>query len=167
MTDLTSTSIWRAYPNANDGQRAVYKDDATGGALVISDLAGRDKRVILKANAGVSNVYGTPADFSMIHLRATRPDGSQTDAVIKADGTGYREIRGDNSCRPAWSWDSRFLLTCERLAGVTKLLRVSVADGETHQVMESRNFTHVFSPDGRFIVYAASPDFGKIFIMPS
>jgi tetratricopeptide (TPR) repeat protein len=51
-----------------DGQRVVYKD-ATTGALMISDLAGQDKRVILKPKAGEQIEHIFPSrDFSIVLL---------------------------------------------------------------------------------------------------
>ncbi len=147
-----------------DGQRAIYKDDATG-ALVISDLAGKDKRVILKPKGSISETVAASRDFSIIHIQLTRPDGSKTNAVVKTDGTGYREIGGDFSCGPgSWSWDNRSILVCDAQGETPRLLRISIADGQIRKLPEVKGWDYRFSPDGRFIVYSA---YGKIFVMSS
>jgi hypothetical protein len=64
--------------NHTDGQRAVYKDDATG-ALMISDLTGRKKRVIFKPKEGEKLVsIGPSRDLSITELGLRKPDGSET-----------------------------------------------------------------------------------------
>ena len=167
--ELMSSGSARLWADATDGQNAVYTDDATG-ALMISDLSGRNKRVILKPKSGVLRNPGASRDSAMVLMTLIRPDGSQTIAVIKTDGTGYREIRGSiHSCRPTWSWDNRYVLICEKQPdGKIQLLRVSVTDGETRTMMETHSFVHTFSPDGRYIAYADELyRFGKVFVVPS
>jgi hypothetical protein len=66
--------------NTTDGRRVVYKDDATG-ALMTSDLAGGDKRMVLKPKPGVVFSFAGAApsrDFSMFYFRLTPADGSRT-----------------------------------------------------------------------------------------
>jgi len=75
---MTQRKIELPYPNFSDfpasqtgGQRAIYKDDATG-ALVISDLAGKDKRVILKPKGSISEDVTPSRDFSIVHVQLTK-----------------------------------------------------------------------------------------------
>jgi serine/threonine protein kinase/WD40 repeat protein len=167
---MTQRKIELPYPNFSynpvgqtDGQRAIYKDDATG-ALMISDLAGKDKRVILKPKGSISEDFAASRDFSMVYVQLTKPDGSKTNAVIKTDGTGYREIGGDFSCGPgSWSWDNQSILVCDH-SETLQMLKISIADGQVHKLGEVKGTRNLFSPDGRFIVYSG---YRKIFIMSS
>jgi hypothetical protein len=170
---MTQRKIELPYPNFSsfpvsqtDGQRVIYKDDATG-ALMISDLAGKDRRVILKPKGSISEEISASRDFSIVHVQLTKPDGSKTNAVVKTDGTVYREIGGDFSCVPEWSWDNRSILVCESQGETLQLLKISIADGQIRKLAETKglNLRRRFSPDGRFIAYAAS--YGKVFIMSS
>jgi len=156
-----------------DGQRVVYTDDATG-ALMIGDLAGRDKRVVFKPKTGRVLGFMPSRDFSMVYMFLTRPDGSSTDAVIKSDGTGYRELgrfEGDSGL-PGWSWDNRYVLVGDRLPdGSTRLLRITVADGQRLEMLRRENTiigSASFSPDGRFIAYSEGPTgSSKVLVLPS
>jgi len=177
---MTQRSIELPFPNTSptdatqtDGQREVYKDTATG-ALMISDLAGGDKRVVFKPKPGEQvSAYLPSRDRSIVGMVLARQGGSIKGAVVKTDGTGYRELDGIDlppSCGVDWSWDNRYLFTCGRQPdGTRQLLRVSVTDGEIRKVRATDSSYHRPSPDGRFIAIAASPDsvFGKVFVAPS
>ncbi|SPE26077.1 exported hypothetical protein [Candidatus Sulfopaludibacter sp. SbA6] len=153
-----------------DGQRQVYMDAATG-ALMISDLAGKDKRVIFKPKAGdrvVAHVLSR--DLSMIAFSLKTGDGYRS-AVIKTDGTGYRELThsGPSEVVPDWSWDNRYIFGCQSEPdGTRQLVRESVTDGEIRKVRGACGNLNRPSPDGRFIALAASyMTFDKVFVMPS
>jgi hypothetical protein len=166
--EALSPSLPPLYIGNTDGQRRIYKEDATG-ALMISDLAGGNRRAIISPRGGKVALILPSRDFSMVLMRVTKADGSLTNAVIRTDGTGYREIRGDNSCRPDMSWDGRYLLVCETQPDRTRdLLKISVVSGETIKLRHTDADAHLFSPDGRFIAYSPRIyTLGKIFVMPS
>jgi Tol biopolymer transport system component len=136
---------------------------------MIVNLAGTDKRVIFKPKAGEHlGGYLPSRDFSMVLIYLLKPDQSYHIAVIKTDGTGYRESLPDSAFYPGWSWDNRYLFATR--PGSTQLLRVSVADGEIHKVHENGGYYDVPSPDGRFVALAdigAMFRLGNISIMPS
>jgi Tol biopolymer transport system component len=148
-----------------DGQRMVYKNQATG-AVMVSDLSGANQRVVFKPQLWISTALPTSRDFSMVGMYQTTPDGSRTTyAVVKLDGTGYRDTGINSTCRPEWSWDNRYLLLCEGpVDPARKLLKYSVADGSVKEIGTATASSHVFSPDGRFIAYDGS---AGIFVMPS
>ena len=91
--------------NTTDGQRVVFKDSATG-ALTISDLAGNGKRVVFRQPKDRVVYYWYPSrDFSLVLMRLTKPDKSSTYALVRADGTGYREIAEDSGAIGVHSGD--------------------------------------------------------------
>src|SRR5580658_3290661 len=95
MTQRKIDLPFAGYPGfasfSTDGRREVYTDTATG-ALMIVNLAGTDKRVIFKPKAGEHlGGYLPSRDFSMVVMFLGKPDGSYRTAVIRIDGTGYRE----------------------------------------------------------------------------
>jgi Tol biopolymer transport system component len=150
-----------------DGQRTVYRDDTAGG-LVFGDLAGRSKRLIFKLKPDEPLVWIPSRDFSMVLLallpNANRPE---TFAVIKNDGTGYREIF-KNDVFPTtvdWSWDNRYVV----IRNAQRLVLVSVAEGHSRELLRvptaavssGRNIR--FSRDGRFIAYASA---NQVFLLP-
>jgi hypothetical protein len=165
-----------------DGQRVLYKDAATG-ALTISDLAGQDKRVILKPKAGepIENIFPS-RDFSSVQAWL-RVDGGRKPVVLKTDGTGYRELADivldlrknsdgrviSSSCGPPdWSWDDRYLFDCRTEPdGASQIRRVSVTDGEIRNLGRPKGPVNRPSPDGRFIASSTRYEgIGKVWIMP-
>jgi WD40 repeat protein len=159
-----------------DSQRALYRDAATG-ALVISDLAGKNKRVVFKAMPGDRLDFAPSRDLSVTLMGFRRSqDPGYTVAVIKTDGTGYHEIAhsGSSSSLPTWSWDNRYMLGGVDLPdGTNRLLRIAPADGSTQEVLhpEASIRSASFSPDGRFIAYSdgfpSASGSASTFIVPS
>jgi Tol biopolymer transport system component len=147
-----------------DGERAVY---STSSKLYLGDLGGHSRRFIAKfEHAG----WIPSRDFSMVALNLlATPDRLHTVAVIKTDGTGYRElirddrensIFGENrSFAMSWSWDDRNLALSDfsfhtEITG--QIWIVSVADGRRRLLAEAKDGwirKTVFSPDGRFLAY--------------
>jgi len=165
-------------PGDTDGHRVVYEDRATG-EVIYGDIAGHSKRVIFKGKPDELPGWSPSKDFSMVFLRFhAKPGQPQTFAVVNTDGTGYREIaKLDASpvCWPSWSWDNRYLLCAQSKDGTSRLLRISVADGQTRELLslKAAKVTAVtFSPDGRLVAYQAQPSsvaepVSQIFVMPA
>jgi Tetratricopeptide repeat len=155
-----------------DGHRQVYVDVATG-ALMIGDLAGKDKRVIFKLKTGDHMVAHLPSrDLSVVSFSWRTADGSMKTAFIKTDGTGYREREGHagpSEFIPDWSWDNRYFFACSSDPdGTRPLVRISAADGEIRKVRAACAALNRPSPDGRFIALGASyMAFDKVFVVPS
>src|ERR1700691_34983 len=161
-----------------DGHRVVYADRETS-ELIYADLAGNNKKVIFKAKPGELPGWSPSRGFSTVFLSLhAKPGEPQILAVIDTDGTGYREfarLDGSSHCWPTWSWDNRYLVCAESKDKETRLLRISVADGQTRQLLNLKDAyvedAH-YSPDGRFIAYEvlATSDadpFSRIFVMPA
>jgi WD40 repeat protein len=165
-----------------DGERAMY---ASGGALYFGDVAGHSRHLI-----GVFGSAGAAPsrDFSMVALNlkpdATRP---HTLAVVKIDGTGYRElirddakesIFGTHSFNLTWSWDDKYVEISDFNPLSNRLGQVwivSVADGKRRVLVDQADgFVRkaVFSPDGRFMAYEAWPrndtdnHTSRVFVVP-
>jgi Tol biopolymer transport system component len=147
-----------------DGQRVLYKDEATG-ALMMRDLATGSKRAILRPAGTISEAISGSRDLSRVVIYLKKPDGSSTMAVLKTDGAGYREIGAvENLCMPEWSWDNRYLLLCEQTPDGFQYLRFSFAGGESRRLFKAHTSVVHFSPDGRFIAYDED---GTLFTIPA
>ncbi len=149
-----------------DGERAVYFDREEN--FVLGDLAGHSKRVIFKPAQPGFWGFRRSRDFSMVLLRFYRTPNRL--AVVKIDGTGYRElvrddaqasIFGTGDWDASWSWDNRYLVVwSNRENGGGRLFVVSVADGQRRELLriEKGYFNKaVFSPDGHFVAYELAP----------
>jgi len=158
-----------------DGNRVVYRNSVSG-EFIYSDRAAKTSRVVFKAKPNDLPIWAPSRDFSMLalhyHAKANRPG---LFAVIKIDGTGYRELmreeeNGSTVGWPIeilnWSWDSRHLLVLNR----DRLLTVSVASGEQREVVRVRPGRSVnwgaFSPDGKFVAYEELPAAGTVSQLP-
>jgi Tol biopolymer transport system component len=169
-----------------DGQRAVYRD--SDGNLYFGDMSGRNRRLIFKAQPDDRPMWMPSRDFSLVALGfGPKPGRPTTLAILRTDGTGYRELSRDDlkevvpgeksSWEANWSWDNRFLVAYSRKQdGGGRLLIISVADGQRRELLriESGRFTKaVFSPDGRFIAYEVAPSeqspggSSRIFVLPT
>jgi len=166
-------------PFLSDGEHSLYFDDAAG-ALISSDPAGGNKRVIFKPKPGNFLVWRPSRDFSMVLLASGLTDQPANLAVIRADGSGWREFPGtgtrlDHTGCLGWSWDNRYVVTCTfGPDGTKRFLSVSVNDGQTRQFDLSPDNTTPnpiprFSPDSRFIAYqdgARGPGVMNVVIAP-
>jgi Tol biopolymer transport system component len=146
-----------------DGQRAVYRD--ANGGLYFGDLAGHSKRLIYKSKDDFGWIPSR--DFSLVLLQIPKT-GGQILAVVKTDGSGFREVPGTFSLRVlSLSWDKRYIL------GVTadqrSLVSVRAADGEQRQLATFEN-NHIwraaFSPDGRFVAFSTVIETERVFSVP-
>ena len=156
-------------PCDTDGHRAVYR--AADGNLYFGDLAGQNKRLVFKVQPGDVPVWCVSRDLSMTALIFPHmPNLPGRIAVIKTDGTGYRELiqddvqgtilGGADGLKLDWSWDTRHLLVSARSAsGGSHLMIVDVADGHQRELMrfqsgQIQDLAHAaFSPDGRYVAY--------------
>jgi len=163
-------------PYRTDGRRQVYVDDATG-ALMISDLSGKDNRVIFKPKPGerIVGAILVSRDFSVVRFTKRSADGSRKSAVVKTDGTGYREIAQLTDrvsyANPDWSWDNRYIFTCTAGPdGARQVTRQGIADGELRRTPMPCGVLNRPSPDGRFIALWAGVrrlDYDKVSVARS
>ncbi|HWY04622.1 MAG TPA: hypothetical protein VNX60_13185, partial [Candidatus Acidoferrum sp.] len=147
-----------------DGRQVVYSKNSTGDELdelVHGDLAGTHQSTIFKAKKGAIGFSRPSRDFSMVVVGVREQQGPpQLWAVMKIDGTGYREVLRygpqDDRFRDTgfenWSWDNRFWL----FRGDHRILMVSVANGAVRELVSNSPDMigpAAFSPDGRWVTY--------------
>jgi Tol biopolymer transport system component len=164
---------------ATDGRRVIYRDESAD-ALMISDLAGRNKRLVYKwTRDNPLRSFSPSRDLSMVAVTSSPGAfGARKLAVVNTDGTNYREIGQANllvtnvgRAPLTWSWDNRYVLLRDpQPDDSTVVIRVSVADGQRREILRSEK-TPIsqasLSPDGRFIAYSeGSPGATKVFVAP-
>jgi Tol biopolymer transport system component len=153
-----------------DGQRGIFQTPE--GAIYLEDFVTRSKQLIFKT-ASDAFVYKSAKDLSKVALLLRgNPDRPAKLAVIRADGTGYRELIVDDSAHSllgdgsainlSWSRDNRKLLLSANLvqSSGSRLWIVSEEDGRRHLLAhpETGSISNAaFSPDGRFVAYEISP----------
>jgi Tol biopolymer transport system component len=166
-----------------DGERAVYW---SAGHLYFGDLAGHNRHLI-----GNFKKFGSAPsrDFSLVALNL-KADSSRHHklAVIKIDGTGYRELICDDSSNSifgttssfnmTWSWDDKYIEISDfdpLSSRHGQVWIVSVANGQ-HRVLVDQGDAYVrkavFSPNGQYVAYEAWPrndrvdQTSRVFVVP-
>ncbi len=115
----------------------------------------------------------------MVFLRFhSKPGQPQTFAVVNTDGTGYREIAKLDASPIAGPTGPGIIAICcapSLKDGTSRLLRISVADGQTRELLSlkaGKVTAAKFSPDGRFVAYQVQPasdadPVSQIFVLPA
>jgi Tol biopolymer transport system component len=167
-----------------DGQRAVYR--AADGNLYYGDLSGHTKKLVFKPTGKEMLGWIPSRDFSLVALILRAQDNPEMAiiAIVRTDGTGYRELIHDDarggefgslSLRLSWSWGNRFLLVSKApQSGMGHLVLVSVADGKRRELLRAQEGADVYSravmsPDNRFAAYeclSRKSGHSGIFVMP-
>jgi Tol biopolymer transport system component len=178
-------------PGDTDGHRVTYI--ASDGNLYIGDISGHAKSLVYGPSDPEfrkSPSWVVSRDFSVVALALpktkTRP---VTLAVVKTDGTGYRELLhddeqgnilgGNHEFLVRWSWDDRTLLVHNPRSkdACSRLWLVSVADGKQRELVHEESTKCIqrprFSPDGQFAAYEVRPIWSapqgvtsKVFVVP-
>jgi Tol biopolymer transport system component len=151
-----------------DGERAVYWNENN---LYFGDIAGHNRRLILNAK---QFDWVPSRDFALVALDLlATPERRHILALIKTDGTGYRELVRDDehdstfgenvSFAMSWSWDDRFLALADfslrtKIAG--QLWVVSTTNGQRRILADipgERVRKSNFSPDGKYLAFVTYP----------
>jgi hypothetical protein len=139
-----------------DGHAAVHRDDVTG-ELLYTDLTNKKHWVVYRAKPDDLWDWKPSRDFSMLALWfRTRPNRPAVLAVIKIDGSGFREvIPSEKAIGPLdeyslanWSWDGTHLLLNNR----AQLVDVTVGTGERRELLDLKTGSLnacAYSPNGR------------------
>ena len=164
LRKIEHTALGSFGPGDTDGHRAVYWDDASG-TLNIGDLAGLTRRVIYTGKPPEKPGWIPSKDFSLVLLLFQRANRL---AIVKSDGSGYREIFHGEPQEPVlggswasanWSWDNRRIV----VPGGGSLWVIDVADRTRREIAKKnreggRFEKAAFSRDGRFLAYDTVPN---------
>ena len=159
-----------------DGQRVIYKDAATG-ALMISDLAGQDKRAILKPKVGqqIESIFPLAGSFQHPSVASCRRWPEAGSAQDRRDGLSRisRYLLGMRAAGLVVGFVDLFDCSNNGRAGTlepdgtSQVRRVSVTDGEVRNLGRAQGPLNRPSPDGRFIASGTRYEgIGKVWIMP-
>ena len=159
-----------------DDKRAVYWD-STRTRLFFGDIAGKTKPLlILETKAAPRAVVSRDLSMVFLYFPLSAQGGPEKFAIVKTDGTGYRELEFTDNGKPlqvlglgpscaSWSWDNRYLLLCKPESAGTRLLKLSVADLKVQDLLPGKPVVGrrvrvaEFSPDGRYIAYGGGPTY--------
>jgi Tol biopolymer transport system component len=111
-----------------------------------------------------------PTDGAVAGAAAISPDGKRVCFPVRqrgrstlhctsADGTGARAVAESLDVRGAASWspDGNWIAIAAREGAGTRIFRVPADGGRPVRLVDSASSNPVWSPDGRFIVYAGTP----------
>jgi hypothetical protein len=156
-TPAAPTSPRPALPS---GRIAFQRSGNSGGVFSI-DASGTDERQILAGS------FGTPKwspDGSRLAVYAEKPGDRAVPALVRPDGTDYRELTlppGLNCGLSAWSPSGTELaLECwdEHEPDRTGIYLAAVTGAELHRITKGHGLPGDFSADGRHLLFARDPD---------
>lgn len=159
----------------SDGRHVFYVDRAAGG-LVVTQMDGSDPRLILPLPDRRATIPSGPTispDGTRLAIRLSTAD-RHSYAVVGVDGSGFRELYViPPSVQPvgAWSPDGRTIIAHPIEAdGSYSLATIDVQDGSLYKINNDPGVRGdfalgtgghgIFSPDGKYIVFAVRPTSG-------
>lgn len=169
VRNLTRTpSVHERYPAwSPDGQRIAYLSDASGEyELVICDQTGLKEKTTIPLG-----------DATFFYSPLWSPDGTKIAYTDKALHLYYIDLdqrtpvlvdtdtydHPERSLNPVWSPDSKWLAYTKRLdTHIRAVYLFELATGKGHQVTDGLSDATFpcFSPDGKYLFFAASSNFG-------
>ena len=158
MTRLTLPTARSVAPRFT-GEGSLLYLAARGGADGLWRLDGTQADELWKADAG-----------GVVGAAAVSPDGKRTCVPVRyrarttlhclfADQSGVRTLADSLDVRGAGSFspDGNWLVVAAKEGNGTRIFKVPVDGGRPIKLVDSVSSNPVWSPDGRFIVYAGTP----------
>ncbi|MGO9256584.1 MAG: tetratricopeptide repeat protein [Bryobacteraceae bacterium] len=154
----------------SDGRHVFYVD-RVGGGLIAAGMDGANPQVIFRLASGAvgGHIYASPDGRQVVFGASTTDDLAV--CIAGVDGTGFRQLY--RKPRPAvlplggWSPDGHSIIL--HVVGPDLLsvpATISVQDGSVHSIPNAPTLNNgpslaangggQFSPDGRYVVFAAS-----------
>jgi hypothetical protein len=152
-----------------DGQRTFLRD---GSSLVVADALGNNKRSLRTFKLEFNNVrVNFSRDLSQILIEEGKLGEPKSLALMKSDGTGYRNLAQLGPIGAAFfSWDNQYAVAVEQQKdGSSSIVRLTLADGKRQEIVRRDGRVEIaqFSPDGRFIAFAEGlPGNTKVLVVP-
>ena len=145
-----------------DGRRIVFVSRPCASCMpslaTINARTGVVRRLVVHGLGAGDSVSGRTAwspDGRRILFVVTNPSGESEVWLVRSDGSGARQVGGDDSRAPAWSPDGKVI---SYSAEVHELLRIyvipRVGGGPRRITTNASSDQPAFSPDGRTIAFS-------------
>jgi len=151
-----------------DGQSIAFHSTRTGASEIW--IAGRDggnPRRLTYTNARTTATPRWSPDGKWIAFESNQ-SGPGDVYLVPSTGGPARRLTDDPALDaiPRWSRDGRFIYFVSYRTGRYEVWKVAASGGEPVQVTHDGGFVAVESPDGRYLYYSQTRNFGPVFRMP-
>src|SRR4051794_17832349 len=151
-----------------DGRWIAFHSTRTGESDIwIADADGRNPRRLTYTNARTTATPRWSPDGKWIAFESNQT--GQTEVYVVPSGGGAARRLTDNpavDAIPRWSRDGREIYFCSDRTGRYEVWKVAASGGPATQVTKDGGFVAVESPDGRWLYYSQTRNFGPVFRMP-
>jgi len=151
-----------------DGRQIAFHSTRTGASDIwIADADGSNPRRLTFTNARTTATPRWSPDGEWIAFESTAPGHSEV-FVVSSRGGPVRRLTENPAIDaiPRWSRDGRHIYFCSDRTGRFEVWKVTASGGEPVQVTTNGGFVAVESPDGRYLYYSQTRNFGPVLRMP-
>jgi Tol biopolymer transport system component len=151
-----------------DGQSIAFHSTRSGASEIwIADRDGGNPRRLTYTNARTTATPRWSPDGKWIAFESNQSGPGDVYVVPSTGGPARRLTDGPAiNAIPRWSRDGRFIYFVSYRTGRYEVWKVAAPGGEPVQVTHDGGFVAVESPDGRYLYYSQTRNYGPVFRMP-
>jgi Tol biopolymer transport system component len=151
-----------------DGQSIAYHSTRTGASEIwIADRDGGNQRRLTYSNARTTATPRWSPDGKWIAFESNQSGPGDVYVVPSTGGQSRRITNGPAlDAIPRWSRDGQYIYFVSYRTGRYEVWKVAASGGEPVQVTHDGGFVAVESPDGRYLYYSRTRNYGPVFRMP-
>jgi Tol biopolymer transport system component len=151
-----------------DGQSIAFHSTRTGASEIwIADRDGANPRRLTYTSARTTATPRWSPDGKWIAFESNQ-SGPGDVYIIPSAGGPPRRLTDDPAIDaiPRWSRDGRFIYFVSYRTGRFEVWKVAASGGKPEQVTHNGGFVAVESPDGRYLYYSQTRNYGPVLRMP-
>jgi Tol biopolymer transport system component len=151
-----------------DGRRIAFHSTRTGASDIwIADREGGNPRRLTFTNARTTATPRWSPDGEWIAFESNQPGQSEV-YVAPSRGGPVRRLTDNPAVDaiPGWSRDGKYLYFCSNRTGRFEVWKIPASGSEPSQVTKNGGFAAVESPDGRYLYYSQTRNYGPVLRMP-
>jgi len=151
-----------------DGRHIAFHSTRTGASDIwIADQDGGNARRLTYTNARVTATSRWSPDGEWIAFESNQ-SGQSDVYVVPSRGGSPRRLTDHPAIDaiPRWSRDGKYLYFCSDRTGRFEIWKIAATGGDPVQVTSNGGFVAVESPDGRWLYYSQTRNFGPVLRMP-
>jgi Tol biopolymer transport system component len=151
-----------------DGRYIAFHSTRTGASDIwIADRDGSNPRRLTYTNARTTATPRWSPDGEWIAFESNQ-DGQSDVYVVPSRGGPVRRLTNHPAVDaiPYWSRDGRYIYFCSYRTGRYEVWKIAAGGGEPVQITTNGGFVAVESPDGRYLYYSQTRNYGPVLRMP-
>jgi Tol biopolymer transport system component len=151
-----------------DGSKIAFHSTRSGASDIwIADRDGSNPRRLTFTNARTTATPRWSPDGEWIAFESNEPGQSEV-YVVSSHGGAARRLTNHpaTDAIPFWSRDGKHIYFCSYRTGRYEVWKIAASGGEPVQVTNGGGFAAIESPDGRYLYYSQTRNFGPLLRMP-